>query len=79
MAGPTEDEIRTRALELWEEAGRPDGEMERFWYAAKQELLQESGDGPPPRCPAWLKVGSPEDIGTGSFTADCHHPPSDGD
>jgi hypothetical protein len=25
-----------------------DSEMERFWYAAEQELLQESGEGPPP-------------------------------
>lgn len=48
MAGPSEEEIRTRAFKLWEEAGKPDGEMERFWYAAEQELFQDSGEGPPP-------------------------------
>ena len=33
------------AFELWEDAGRPDGEMDRFWYAAKEELLLQRGDG----------------------------------
>jgi hypothetical protein len=45
MPGPTDNEIRTRAFELWEDAGRPDGEMDRFWYAAKEELLLQRGDG----------------------------------
>lgn len=48
MAEPTDDEIRTRAFEKWADAGKPDGEMDRFWYAAKKELLLQRGDGPPP-------------------------------
>jgi hypothetical protein len=28
MADPTEDEIRTRAFELWKDAGEPNGVME---------------------------------------------------
>jgi hypothetical protein len=48
MAGPSEDEIRTRAFEMWEDAGRPDGSMDRFWYAAEEDLLLKRGEGPPP-------------------------------
>jgi Protein of unknown function (DUF2934) len=40
MADPTEEEIRTRAFQLWKDAGEPDGMMEKFWYQAEKELLQ---------------------------------------
>ncbi len=33
-----ENQIRRRAHELWEKAGRPDGEDERFWKEAEQEI-----------------------------------------
>jgi hypothetical protein len=36
--GPTEDEIRVRAYEKWEQAGRPDGDGVRFWVEAEEEL-----------------------------------------
>jgi hypothetical protein len=48
MSGPTEDEIRTRAFQLWKEAGEPAGMMDVFWYQAEQELLKERNDGPLP-------------------------------
>lgn len=35
-----EDRIRRRAHELWEEAGQPSGEDERFWREAEQEIDQ---------------------------------------
>ncbi len=41
VLGPTEDEIRIRAYHLWKTAGEPDGTMDRFWYRAESELLQE--------------------------------------
>ena len=44
MADPTEDEIRTRAFELWKDAGEPNGMMETFWYQAEKELLQRRSD-----------------------------------
>ena len=44
MAEPTEDQIRTRAFELWKAAGEPNGIMEIFWYQAEKELLQRQGD-----------------------------------
>ena len=43
MAEPTEDDIRTRAFELWKDAGEPHGVMETFWYQAERELLQQRG------------------------------------
>ena len=46
MADPTEAEIRTRAFELWKDAGEPAGMMETFWYQAEKELLQRRGDKP---------------------------------
>ncbi|WP_316396942.1 DUF2934 domain-containing protein [Bradyrhizobium sp. 33ap4] len=41
MPGPNEEEIRTRAYKLWQEAGQPHGEMDNFWYRAEKELLVE--------------------------------------
>jgi hypothetical protein len=39
MTGPTEQEIRTRAYELWKDAGEPHGQMDQLWYKAEKELL----------------------------------------
>lgn len=41
----TEQRIRQRAYELWEQAGRPDDHSDRFWFAARQEI---EGDTPRP-------------------------------
>jgi len=41
MAGLTEEEIRNRAYRLWEDAGRPAGQMDNFWYEAEDELIHE--------------------------------------
>jgi Protein of unknown function (DUF2934) len=38
---PREHRVRARAQELWEKAGRPEGQDERFWYEAEQELDAE--------------------------------------
>jgi hypothetical protein len=53
MAFPTDDQIRTRAHQLWEHAGRPDGREHEFWHQAEQELremedLREIANEPPP-------------------------------
>lgn len=32
---PTEEEIRTKAYELWEHAGCPDGSEELYWSQAE--------------------------------------------
>jgi DUF2934 family protein len=40
MAKPTEEQIRQRAQEIWEENHRPDGRDEEFWLQAEKELSQ---------------------------------------
>jgi hypothetical protein len=50
MAGPTEDEIRQRAYELWLAAGEPEGRADSFWYEAEKELITKdaaAGEVPP--------------------------------
>jgi len=35
---PDSDEIRRRAYELYEQAGRPEGQQDEFWYKAEREI-----------------------------------------
>lgn len=37
---PTEEDIRLRAYQKWEAAGRPDSDGVQFWLQAQHELLQ---------------------------------------
>jgi hypothetical protein len=39
------EQIRIRAHELWEQAGRPDGREEEFWYEAERDIKREMEDG----------------------------------
>lgn len=49
MSGPTEEEIRARAYELWREAGEPEGQDESFWRQAEDQQLREASElGEPP-------------------------------
>jgi hypothetical protein len=41
LAKPTEEKIRKRAREIWEENGRPTGRDEEFWLQAERELQEE--------------------------------------
>ena len=41
--GALEDVIRTRAYFLWEQAGRPDGDGQRFWFQAQSEIGNPNG------------------------------------
>jgi hypothetical protein len=34
----TEEQIRTLAYSLWEEAGSPEGQAEEFWAKAEEQL-----------------------------------------
>jgi hypothetical protein len=43
LARPSENRIRTRAREIWEEHGRPVGRDEEFWFQAEREF-QEAED-----------------------------------
>lgn len=46
MAKPSEEEIRKRAHELWEQAGKPEGREDEFWRLAEQELRNEDKSSP---------------------------------
>jgi Tfp pilus assembly major pilin PilA len=35
---PSNDQIKQRALELWEQRGRPEGHDAEFWTQAEREL-----------------------------------------
>jgi DUF2934 family protein len=41
MTQPTEKEIKTRAYEIWERNGKPEGKEDEFWQQAEQELRNE--------------------------------------
>jgi hypothetical protein len=41
MEYPTDDQIRERAYQLWEQVGRPEGRADEFWHAAERELVDE--------------------------------------
>jgi hypothetical protein len=51
MAKPSEDQIRKRAHELWERAGKPDGRDEEFWHQAEKELQAADEESPSLRTP----------------------------
>jgi hypothetical protein len=38
MEKPTEEQIRNRALDLWELAGKPEDRDEEFWQEAEKQL-----------------------------------------
>jgi hypothetical protein len=53
MAFPTDEQIRIRAHQLWEQEGKPDGREQEFWHQAEKELkemddLREIASEPPP-------------------------------
>jgi Protein of unknown function (DUF2934) len=40
LARPSENRIRRRAREIWEENGRPAGRDEEFWFQAEREFRE---------------------------------------
>jgi hypothetical protein len=46
MPDPTEEQIKRRAYELWEQAGSPKGRDEDFYRLAEQELRNEDKSNP---------------------------------
>jgi hypothetical protein len=48
MEKPTEEQIKRRAYELWERAGKPEGREEEFYYQAEEELRKKNKPSPEP-------------------------------
>jgi hypothetical protein len=55
MPDPTKDQIRIRAHELWEVAGRPDGREEEFWHEAERELKDGATNNPDEKSETFLE------------------------
>jgi hypothetical protein len=55
MANPTEERIRTRAHQLWEIAGRPEGRDEEFWLEAERELKEGAANNPDEKSKTFLE------------------------
>ena len=43
MTDDKQERIRQRAFEIWEQAGRPDGDHEKHWHQAVEEIEAEEG------------------------------------
>jgi hypothetical protein len=44
-----EEQIRDRAYDLWQQAGKPDGRDQEFWHLAWREIVaDETGEDPVP-------------------------------
>lgn len=37
----SDEQVRSRARELWEQAGKPEGRDEEFWYRAEEEFREK--------------------------------------
>jgi hypothetical protein len=55
MNTPTEEQIRTRAHQLWEVAGRPDGRENEFWHEAERELREGEANNPDEKSSSFLE------------------------
>jgi Protein of unknown function (DUF2934) len=44
MEKPVEEQVRIRAHELWEGAGKPDRRECEFWHEAEREIIRETED-----------------------------------
>ena len=42
MEKPTKEQIIHRAYQLWDQAGKPEGRDEEFYYQAERELNEDS-------------------------------------
>ena len=60
MTPELEQRIRTRAYEIWEREGRPDGREHEQWLAACREIEGEAG------APQPAKQASPRSAAAGS-------------
>jgi hypothetical protein len=47
MTGPTDEQNRTRAHQLWEIAGSPEGRQDEFWHEAERGLGKSDGTNNP--------------------------------
>ncbi len=54
MSSPSDDQIRTRAHQLWELAGKPEGRDDEFWREAERELKDGATNNPDEKSQTFL-------------------------
>jgi|HubBroStandDraft_5_1064220.scaffolds.fasta_scaffold07701_5 hypothetical protein len=70
------EEIQTRAYQLWEEAGRPEGRDEEFWLLAERALMEKTESLRPEIPTASVAPENPaEDLELETATATVTSPP----
>lgn len=55
MPNPTEEQIRIRAHQLWDLAGRPERREDEFWREAERELKDRATDNPDEKSETFLE------------------------
>jgi len=55
MSKPSVEKIQTRAHQLWEAAGRPDGREVEFWHQAENELSGDPANNPDERSDTFIE------------------------
>jgi Protein of unknown function (DUF2934) len=55
MPTPNDEQIRERAHQLWEAAGRPEGREHDFWYQAEHELKGDAANSPDEKSGTFLE------------------------
>jgi len=55
MNNPIEEQIRLRAHELWEAAGKPKGQEDAFWYQAEREIKDRAANNADEKSNAFLQ------------------------
>ena len=55
MPSPSDEQIRIRAHQLWELAGRPEGREEEFWHEAERELKDSAAVSPEEKSSTFLE------------------------
>ena len=55
MPNPSEDQIRTRAHQLWELAGKAEGRNEEFWREAEREMKDGTTNNPEEKSQTFLE------------------------
>ena len=55
MLKPSEYQIRTRAHQLWEAAGKPDGHDLEFWAEAERQPAEEAINNPDEKSGSFLE------------------------
>jgi hypothetical protein len=55
VSNPPEDEIRERAHQLWQAAGRPDGREDEFWHEAERQLKEGVANNPDERSTTFIE------------------------